>query len=128
MMKDSTNSNGNDLTMERHDEEKRNILIEGKRVIKILERLRYTRGRGNAVRNGQERPISRGDECGGKCDEELGSGRWAQRGGEQHTSIALDGRRSGDTPNWMLVISELQFGWRRRCYNNGWTEDLRDTS
>ena len=37
-------------------------------------------------------------------------------------------RRSGDAPNWMLVISELHFAWRRGCYNDGRTEDTKDTS
>ena len=27
-----------------------------------------------------------------------------------------------------LKSSELQFGWRRGCYNNDWTEDVNDTS
>ena len=43
-------------------------------------------------------------------------------------SIAPDERQSGDTPNRMLVISELQFGWRRGCHNDGRTEDVKDTS
>ena len=27
-----------------------------------------------------------------------------------------------------LKSSELQFGWRRECYNNDWTEEVNDTS
>ena len=43
-------------------------------------------------------------------------------------SIAPDERQSGDTSNRMLVTSELQFGWRRGCHNDGRTEDVKDTS
>ena len=65
----------------------------------------------------------------GGCElAELGEGRLAERGRGQHASIALDGRQSGDMSNWALLISELQFGWRRGCYNNGQTEDANDTS
>ena len=59
----------------------------------------------------------------GGCElEVLGDGRWAQRGSEQHASVALDRRRLGT-----LESSELQFAWRRGCYNNRWTEDVNET-
>ena len=101
------------LTMKRHDEERWNILM-------TLGRLRYTRGRGNAVSTAEEGQSAAVTSAvvnatwskprvgtslanpGGFQLEEIGSGRWAQRGGEKHMSITLDGRRSGDTPNWML--------------------------
>ena len=67
-------------------------------------------------------------DSGGFELEEHGSGRWAQSGGEKHMSIAPDERQCGHTPNRMLVISKLQFGWRIRCHNDGRTEDVKDTS
>ena len=107
--------------------------------------LRYTRGRGNAVSTASEGQLaavvnavenmiwleprvgtSLADPSGFDL-EELGSGHWAQRDDEKHISIAPDERQSGDTPNRMLVISELQLGWRRGCHNDGWAEDVKDT-
>ena len=135
LVRDSTDSNGSDLTMKRHVEERRNVLV-------TLGRLRNTRESGNAVstaREGQSAAVVTATwskprvgtslaDPGGFELEELGGGRWAQRNGKQHASVTLDGRRSGDTPIWKLMISELRFGWRRRRYNNGWTGDLSDTS
>ena len=134
-----SDSNVNDLTTKRHDRERRNVLM-------TLVGLRKTRGRGNAVSTGSEGQLAAvvnaventtwlkpnvGTNLANPSGfqlEALESGRWAQRGGEKHVSIAPDERRSGDTPNWMLVISELQFGWRRGGHNDGRTEDAKDTS
>ena len=102
-----------------------------------LVRLRYTRGRGNAVSTASEaqsaavvnvvantkwlkprneRP-NLGDPSG--CElAELGEGHLAERGRGQHASIALDGRQSGDMSNWALLTIELQFGWMRRICNS----------
>ena len=121
------NCNVNDLRPKRHDRERRNVSM-------TLVGLRYTRGRGNAVSTASEGQLAAVVNAvkntiwleprvgtsladpGGFELEELGSGRWAQRGGEKHISIAPDERQSDDTPNRMLVISELQFGWRIRCH------------
>ena len=83
-----------------------------------LRRLRYTRGRGDAVSTASEgqsaaavnavvnatwlkprvETLSLADP--GGCElAELGGGRLAERGRGQHISTALNGRRSGDTSN-----------------------------
>ena len=135
-----SDSNGSDLTTKRHDRERRNVLM-------TLMRLRYTRGRGNAVSTASEgqsaavlnavvittwlKPRSERPNLWdpGGCElAELGEGCFVERDRGQHASIALVGRQTGDMSNWALSISELQFGWRRGCCNNGRTEDAKDTS
>ena len=107
-----------DLTIKHHSEERRDVLM-------TLGRLRCTRGRGEAVSIagvGQIAAMLNAVEnvtwlktlvgtfsladSGGYEFEKLGDGRCAQGGGEQHVSVALDRRRSGDK----LSCDELQLG------------------
>ena len=116
LKKVSTDSNVSDLTTKHHSEERRDVLM-------TLGRLRYTRGREEAVSMASEGQIAAMvnvvenaswlkplvgtfslTDPGGYELKKLGDGRWAQRG-DQHASIALDGRRSGDKLN----CDELQF-------------------
>ena len=117
LMKVGTRSNVSDLTTKHHDEERLKVLM-------ILGRLRYTRGHGdavstvnegqtaavNAVRRSQPialdkivlklwSGISSLADPGGSERRELGDGRLAERGREQHTSNVLVERGFGNTSN-----------------------------
>ena len=117
LKKVSTDSNVSDLTTKHHSEERRDVLM-------TLRRLRYTRGREEAVSMAGEGQIAAMvnavenetwlkplvgtfslTDPGGYELEKLDDGRWAQRGGEQHASVTLDRRRSGDKLN----CDEFQF-------------------
>ena len=130
------NCNVDDLRTKRHDRERRNVSM-------TLVGLRYTRAHGNAVSTASEGQLAAvvnaventiwlelraGTSLANPCGLELGSGHRPRGAVKSLISIAPDERQSGDTSNRMLVISELQFGWRRGCHNDGRTEDVKKTS